>query len=275
MKTEFAAIVTTIQEPTEGLIATNSRVTEVGGKLIVVGDKKGPRRFSLNSSEFYSFDRQRQLDFKLAKMLPPNNYARKNLGYLIAIEQGAACIYETDDDNIPMKNWNVRIEENRARSVASRGWKNIYSAFSRELIWPRGFPLEFVRDRNVSISSENIDIQEFTAPIQQGLADGSPDVDAIWRMVLDADFRFKKEKSVHLGRETWSPFNSQTAWCGKRFSHSFICELLFFSNDRYLAQFCCAEVFVEHRLWSGLSSFRGFSEKEEISTICYMIFEMK
>ena len=161
MKTEFAAIVTTIQEPTEGLVATNSRVTEVGGKLIVVGDKKGPRRFSLNSSEFYSFDRQRQLNYKLAKMLPPNNYARKNLGYLIAIEQGAACIYETDDDNIPMKNWKIRTKKVRARSVVSRGWKNIYSAFSRELIWPRGFPLEFVRDRSVSIGSENIDTQEF------------------------------------------------------------------------------------------------------------------
>ena len=29
------------------------------------------------------------------------------------------------------------------------------------------------------------------SPIQQGLADGSPDVDAIWRLVLAKPFRFQ------------------------------------------------------------------------------------
>jgi len=85
MKVDCATVITTIKKPTEGLIVTNSRVSKVGGVLIVVGDKKGPRKFNLNGSKFYSFERQLQLHYKLAKMLPQNNYARKNLGYLIAI----------------------------------------------------------------------------------------------------------------------------------------------------------------------------------------------
>jgi hypothetical protein len=39
------------------------------------------------------------------KFLPSKHYARKNLGYLIAIKNGAEIIIETDDDNIPEKNF--------------------------------------------------------------------------------------------------------------------------------------------------------------------------
>jgi hypothetical protein len=50
------------------------------------------------------------------------------------------------------------------------------------------------------------------SPIQQGLADGSPDVDAIWRLVLDKLFRFKPGASVALMSGVWCPFNSQSTW---------------------------------------------------------------
>jgi hypothetical protein len=57
----------------------------------------------------YSIKSQNKLDFKLAKFLPLNHYARKNLGYLIAIKSGAEIIIETDDDNIPAINfWKKR-----------------------------------------------------------------------------------------------------------------------------------------------------------------------
>jgi hypothetical protein len=44
------------------------------------------------------------------------------------------------------------------------------------------------------------------------LVDGSPDVDAIWRLVLDKPFRFQPGASVALMSGVWCPFNSQSTW---------------------------------------------------------------
>ena len=52
-----------------------------------------------------------------------------------------------------------------------------------------------------------------SCPIQQGLVDGDPDVDAVYRLVLDLPFRFERGASVALGTGAWCPFNSQnTSW---------------------------------------------------------------
>ncbi len=60
---------------------------------------------------------------------------------------------------------------------------------------------------SLSPRAERID-----APIQQGLADNSPDVDAIWRLVLDVPFTFERGPSILLPAGAWCPFNSQSTW---------------------------------------------------------------
>ena len=45
-----------------------------------------------------------------------NHYCRKNLGYLFALQQGADCILETDDDNMPFSNFG----QNLHREVQGR-----------------------------------------------------------------------------------------------------------------------------------------------------------
>ena len=83
--------------------------------FIVVGDTKSPKEFNLEGCDFYSIERQQSLNFELAKALPVNHYARKNLGYLIAISRGAKIIIETDDDNLPLSSfWNNRIKRVKA-----------------------------------------------------------------------------------------------------------------------------------------------------------------
>ena len=47
---------------------------------------------------------------------------------------------------------------------------------------------------------------------KQGLADGAPDVDAIWRLVLDREFTFNSAESALLPPGQWCPFNTQTTW---------------------------------------------------------------
>ena len=68
--------------------------------LIVVGDTKSPKEFNLVGCDYYSIERQKVLTFELAKTLPLKHYARKNLGYLIAISKGAEIIIETDEHSL-------------------------------------------------------------------------------------------------------------------------------------------------------------------------------
>jgi len=94
-------------------------------------------------------------------------------------------------------------------------WANVYQAFTSDLIWPRGLPLNCAR-RSLA---EDFDIRHAlvtaTAPVQQGLANGSPDVDAVWRLILDQDFAFNDFPNILLPRGVWCPFNSQNTWWWK------------------------------------------------------------
>src|SRR5262245_25718825 len=140
--TRLVSVVTTIQPPTSSVVALATLLEKHSATLVVVGDKKGPTRFPLPLARFYSLEDQRQLGYSLAKVLPVGHYARKNLGYLIAFDMGAECIYETDDDNAPLASWRPRDEEAKAVRAAPQRWINVYRAFSDDLIWPRGYPLD-------------------------------------------------------------------------------------------------------------------------------------
>ena len=73
--------------------------------MIIIGDKKSPKKFNLKNSNFYSTKDQSNLGFRLNKFLNYNHYSRKNLGYLIAYKNNSEFIYETDDDNLPYKSF--------------------------------------------------------------------------------------------------------------------------------------------------------------------------
>jgi STELLO glycosyltransferases len=206
------AVVTTIQAPTDCVRAMAERVRGLGGTALVVGDEQGPARYDVPATELISFRDQLHLPFSLAPLLPARRYARKNLGYLVAASRGAACIYETDDDNAPAATWTPRAMETTARRVPSREWVNVYRLFADRLIWPRGFPLELISDQAPSRPDPDLPLEEVRAPIQQGLSDGSPDVDALWRLLMDGSFTFQAGPSVWLPPGTWCPFNSQSTW---------------------------------------------------------------
>jgi hypothetical protein len=177
----------------------------------VVGDAKGPAVFELPGTEFYSLEIQKTLPFECAKVIPENHYSRKNLGYLIAMQQGEKCIYETDDDNAPNSFWNVREKKAKALVAEKTQWINVYRHFTNENIWPRGFLLDKINQPD-TIPVHNGVISEIIAPVQQGLADNSPDVDAIWRLTLDREFYFKREEDIALPAGAWCPFNTQNTW---------------------------------------------------------------
>ena len=205
-------MVTTIQQPTDSVIAMVSRLRGVDSRLIVIGDKKGPASYDLEGVEFLSLAAQLESEFDLARKLPTGHYARKNVGYLEAIRLSASCVYETDDDNAPLDSWAPRAETARAFEVREHGWVNVYRLFSEERIWPRGFPLDALADSLSCVPRLAKETIAVRAPIQQGLVNNSPDVDAIWRLVKDRPLDFQVGPSVVLPRGAWCPFNSQSTW---------------------------------------------------------------
>jgi hypothetical protein len=88
---------------------------------------------------------------------------------------------------------------------------NVYALFSSEVIWPRGLPLDEIRKPQPDPGS--LTEAGIWCPIQQGLVDGDPDVDAVYRLLFPLPGEFRAGFSVALKPGAWCPFNSQnTTW---------------------------------------------------------------
>ena len=177
--------------------------------LVVVGDKKNIAGWEYNNCTFLNVDAQTTLAPSLANAIPFNNYGRKMIGYIYAMQQGADIIIDTDDDNIPCDDWAFpSFEDNFITSKNDLGWVNIYHYFTEQAIWPRGLPLKNINDRRDKLQWQK-DKQHHRIGIWQGLANGDPDVDAIYRLTSNTPCTFDKKEPVVLEKGTVSPFNSQ------------------------------------------------------------------
>jgi len=203
-------IITSISGPNDILREYANGCLKKNIEFILIGDAKSPINFDLRGCSFFSLHDQRSLNFDIIPKLPENHYSRKNIGYLEAIKNGAEQIIETDDDNFPLDFfWEDRPLKLKASVIIENGWANIYSLFSDEKIWPRGFPVEFLNE----FSANRGKVADVISPVQQGLADDNPDVDAIYRMTSTLPVRFRHDEPVALDSRVWCPFNSQnTTW---------------------------------------------------------------
>lgn len=217
MDNKVAIVVTSINAPGPPLQLLAEGCRKLGHQLIIIGDEASPKTFQLESARFYSLAEQMELGFRVARICPTKHYARKNIGYLLAMRSGANIIVDLDDDCIPQTDfWRARHRNQAVRTDAGNGWVNVYRYFSDARIWPRGFPLDRINDRArdfEALPTGNVD-----CPIQQGLTDGDPDVDAIYRLTLPLPQTFRADRRVALKSGSWSPFNSQnTCWWSDSF----------------------------------------------------------
>jgi hypothetical protein len=217
MNEKLSLVVTSIAPPNPVLRALAEGCSERGHQFIVVGDVPSPRDFRIQGCDFYGLEEQYVTGFRFARLCPTRHYARKNLGYLLAMRAGAQLIVETDDDNIPREEfWNERIRRQSVPTFKGEGWVNVYRYFTDANIWPRGLPLDEVRKPVCDFDS--LEVHDADCPIQQGLADENPDVDAIYRLVEPLPQSFMRERSLALGAGAWCPFNSQnTTWWSEAF----------------------------------------------------------
>jgi hypothetical protein len=240
--------------------------------LIVVGDKKTPGDWNYPGVTFLSLERQAELGYETFEVLPLNHYARKNIGYLYAMQLGADWIADSDDDNIPYSHWqNIELTEHAIpKAIVSPRFPNIYRYFTAEHVWPRGFPLDEILARSpIALESK------LNNPIGvwQFLADGDPDVDAIYRLTVNKPITFEKREPISLDRGIYSPFNSQnTLWSKSAFEfmllpayvsfrftdilRGYIAQRCLWAGRTYLA-FCSATAYQERNPHNFLTDFQS------------------
>jgi hypothetical protein len=210
-------VFTTVNPPSEALRAwakLEGSQTEGSNYLIGVADKKTPIDWHLENCHMISAWQQTEKGAggEFAKTLPWNSYSRKMLGYRLAIETGAEVIIDTDDDNTPLPSWSFPdFESEQFVTSVKKEWFNAYRYFTNEEMWPRGFPLDKIRD---SYSQDGrVGKRKTNVGVWQCLVNGDPDVDAIYRLTQHGPVTFQGNPPIVLERGVWCPFNSQnTVW---------------------------------------------------------------
>jgi len=212
-------VITTINPKSESLVRFEQKDD---WHTIVVGDERSEFIPSSDSLTFLSLHAQLRLGYQFATHCPLNHYARKNIGYLYAIQHGADVIYDTDDDNIPYTEWAVPPFNCSSVAVSKDRFINIYQHFTKEFVWPRGFPLdEILNDSQDHISIEKT--RKARIGVWQGLTDDDPDTDAIYRLVINRRIKFDKRESIYLGKKHFCPMNSQnTFWSEYAFPYLYL-----------------------------------------------------
>jgi hypothetical protein len=195
-------VVTSIFDPTS---AVQTLAELDAWELVVVADEKTPRDWFVEGARLLAVERQRDLPYRLAGLLPWNHYARKTLGYLYAIEAGAQLIWDTDDDNLPRAGWQLPTFAGEYYVLSGTRYVNVYTLFSDQHVWPRGYPLSRLLEEASPIGAR----RQVDVGIWQFLADGDPDVDAIYRLTDNRPIVFDQRPPVVLDSGSVCPFNSQ------------------------------------------------------------------
>ena len=201
--------------------------------IYVIPDKKTPKALYEKADHWEAvgfdidcilLDEQAEYLKKLdiEELIPWNSDNRRNIGYLMAVEDGCDGVISIDDDNFCLKNDffnehsivtkdDVFVEATHSLDT----WLNICEELMDMPYYPRGFP--FSRRHQRSDTSGWVDTQGRVA-INAGLWAGSPDFDAVtW---LGAERRqlsnYLFRGNMVLGPSVWSPINSQNTAISKQ-----------------------------------------------------------
>lgn len=150
----------------------------------------------------------------LHSLIPHNSDNRRNVGFLMALEQGCDILITIDDDNFPRADSaffaghsfvNQEVELPAVHS--SSGWFNVCRLMEIEpiVVFPRGFPYRY---RGVG-GTERITPESGIVHINVGLWLGHPDVDAITCLAVAPHASALRDGPVLLGADTWTPINTQ------------------------------------------------------------------
>lgn len=238
------AVVTTIFVPNESIIGISNLK---GWCIVIVGDTITPDKAydDLAKKEnvvYLSALKQEEMleTSSFMRMMPWKSFARKNIGYLLAISFGAKVIYDFDDDNVlsPLEDGSTipppffyEEEKGFERTILHKFVAEadndviIEHAFNpypfmgpdHHHSWPRGFPIDQVQKSfDVwNLTNTNVgDIKYSSIGVIQSLCNGDPDSDAIFRLSRKDATKFKFDRSptalpLLIPLSGYSPFNAQ------------------------------------------------------------------
>ena len=211
MKTSL--VITTINHPNKNIKSFDKNCAKKKWSFVVIGDKKTPKNFKLNYGSYYSTKDQKALNFKFANKCSLNNYARKNIGYLISMKNKTEIIIETDDDNYPYKNFfnDKKKIHNASTSKMKNQWINIYNVYCKKklICWPRGIPLDKIHNNKIKLGNKKK--KDFV--LQQGVCEGNPDVDAIFRLInKKINIKFKNNLKINVNKSFVTLNSQNTIW---------------------------------------------------------------
>ena len=123
-----AIVITSINPPTKAIKKFAEYSLEIDDiNFYVVGDTKTDKNWHCDGVNFIGLKEQDVLFKNFSEKIPFKNYARKNLGYLKAIFDGANVIFDTDDDNLPYEFWSYDKNASLKKvSVIGDNHSNIY-----------------------------------------------------------------------------------------------------------------------------------------------------
>ncbi len=227
---KFHVVLTTIYDPVclEGYFDNILKFGWLDSvKVWVVADKKTPlscnqRCVELNKRglDITFVDLELQENWlkpfpEFAASLPFNNDTRRNIGYLMAYQDGCEVLISIDDDNFPTENDFIGGHSIVGSSVSEvisdpSGYYNICEHIEFDPprdIYPRGFPFELRDKKN---HAEVLKPECATIGVNAGLWLQSPDIDATtWLNGSVSGVRYKGPDSFVLDNSTWSPVNTQ------------------------------------------------------------------
>ena len=206
--------------------------------LVIVADMKTPNKndyiteLNANTNQTIVFLTPEEQDYTfplLSKFIPWNHFARKNIGYMYAIKQGASFIWDFDDDNINVIPLTLT-DTVRYKAPCRKDTHAVFNPYpyfsvNETHTWPRGFPLEHIRNpQTVPYLCNSTSAQRRNIAVIQSLANIQPDVDAIYRFTRDTPFSFGATPESHLPvmvpSFSYSPFNAQaTLWTKDAFRY--------------------------------------------------------
>lgn len=199
-----------------------------GVDMIVIPDRKTPaslyeacavarrggflvRCLTLDEQAAYLADKD-----PIARMIPFNSDNRRNIGFLMAMEDGCDFMISLDDDNFCLDGAEF-IQEHATvcDSVTGTlvespsGWVNICDLLTKapeRPIFPRGFPYKYRTAAPVELSFTSTSGR---IAANAGLWFGDPDVDAVTRLAERITVTGFKGESWLLGNRAWTPINTQ------------------------------------------------------------------
>ena len=213
-------------------------------KIWIIGDKKTPpscgqlaQSISNKGLEtvYVDIDHQdkwgkRCLDFY--KRIPYNNETRRNIGYLMALEDNCELLISIDDDNFPtdddfvgchLQQTGRLIQEDLITETS--GFHNIceYLQISpQRQVFPRGYPFNLRGTQNQSKRKEAA--VNSRIGVTAGLWLSDPDIDATtWLNGKVTATEYLGKNTQVLGQDTWTPVNTQNTSVVRELIPAYLC----------------------------------------------------